>query len=387
MTKPLKVLLAAIEPSGDALGASLYKVLKKSLPDDTVFFGCGGMLMEQEGFSSSFPVDEFSIIGLTGFLKAIPEGVKRAREIGQLAASLQADIGIYIDGWAFSWRAARYTKMYSPDTLTVKYAAPQIWASRPGRVERVKQHFDSVLTLLPFEPAWFRDAGIHAEFVGNPNFQTVYAQSMDGAGFREKYNLEGKSILVALPGSRKSEVSHLAPVYGDIFTALADRNSALSIVIPPAPNVASLVKDSFADHQDLITFIQPEERFDAFNAATAALAASGTVTTELAIAGTPMIVAYKTDPLTAFWAKSVVTTDYVTILNNAAGREVIPEFLQEDCTAELIAPVLEILLTDDTEQTIQKKAFGQLLSDLDVDKEPAAEKAAEVILSLLNERQ
>ncbi|MCI5043518.1 MAG: hypothetical protein MRY72_02375, partial [Aquisalinus sp.] len=131
MTKPLTVLLAAVEPSGDALGASLYKVLKERLPDNTHFIGCGGMTMKSAGFTSAFSTDSFSVIGLSGFLKAIPEGIKRAREVGELAAENHADIGIYIDGWAFSWRAARYTKLYSPNTLTVKYATPQVWASRP----------------------------------------------------------------------------------------------------------------------------------------------------------------------------------------------------------------------------------------------------------------
>ncbi|MCI5048658.1 MAG: lipid-A-disaccharide synthase [Aquisalinus sp.] len=383
MTTPITVLLAAVEPSGDALGASLYRVLKERLPDNTNFIGCGGIAMEAAGFSSAFSTDAFSVIGLTGFLKAIPEGMKRAREIGELAASNHADIGVYIDGWAFSWRAARYTKLYSPNTLTVKYATPQVWASRPKRVERVREHFDSVLTLLPFEPAWFEAAGVRAEFVGNPNFQSVYEQNMDGVNFIQQHGLQDKKILIVLPGSRKSEVSQLAPVLNETISKLVTKHPDLAVIIPPAPSVRYFVKELFAPSKDQITYIEPEERFSAFKAATAAIAASGTVTTELAIAGTPMIVAYKTDALTALWAKSVVTTDYVTILNNAAGREVIPEYLQEDCTTEMVLPAIEALLSDEVERTRQKAAFGKLLEELEIDQAPAAEKAADAVLELL----
>ncbi len=381
--KPLKILLAAVEPSGDSLGAALYRQLKNKTPEGTEFFGCGGLLMEQEGFHSAFPTDAFAIIGLTGFLKAIPEGLKRAKEIGQLAAVNGIDAAVFIDGWAFSWRSARYTKMYSPKTLTVKYAAPQVWASRPGRVHTAKQHFDSVLTLLPFEPPYFQGIGMKAEFVGNPNFQSVYNQAVDKNAFIERYGLTGQKILVVLPGSRKSEVSYLAKPFGETIETLTDQIDNLRVIIPPAPVVSNLVKELFAPYSDKITYIEPNERFAAFHIADAALAASGTVSTELAITGTPMIVAYKLDPLTYFWARSVATTEYVSILNNAAQKEIIPELLQDDCTPELLVPAVRDLLMDEDKQNLQRSAFTKLLDDLAINEAPAAERAAEAVLDLL----
>ncbi len=380
-TKPLNVLLVAVEPSGDALGAALYTELKILLPNDTNFIGCGGLQMEAAGFSNSFPTDAFSIIGLTGFLKAIPEGIKRAKQIGRIAQEHDADIAIYIDAWAFSWRAARYTKKYSPRTKTIKYATPQIWASRPGRVKTVKRYFDHALTLLPFEPQYFHAAGMSAEFTGNPNFQKVYEQETDEVQTLEKYAINTESpVLAVLPGSRKAEVNLLSDPFKKTIDELRKLLPQLQVLIPAAPAVEGLVKEAFS-HQENIKFISPADRYSVFKISDVALAASGTVSTELAIAETPMVVAYKVDPLTYAWAKCIALTDCFSILNIAANEEIIPEYIQHDCEPEHLVPALFNLLTNEDERSIQKRAFSRLLKDLAINEAPAAETAARAIIN------
>ncbi len=381
-TNPLKILLVAVEPSGDALGAALYTELKFLLPEGTEFYGCGGLLMTQAGFPSAFPTDSFSVIGLTGFLKAIPEGVKRAKQIGRIAQEHDVDLAVYIDAWAFSWRAARYTRLYSPRTKTIKYATPQVWASRPGRVQTVKSYFDHVLNLLPFEPQYFHAAGISAEFTGNPNFQLVYNQDTDEGTTIDKYNLTDQSILTVLPGSRKSEIQLLARPFNETISKLQKLLPHLQVVIPAAPAVADLVRDEFGEQKN-VKFIDPEDRFSIFKLSDAALAASGTVSTELAIAKTPMVVAYKVDALTYAWAKCIALTECFSILNIAAGEELIPEFIQHDCEAEHLVPALHRLLCDDNKRQKQKEAFISLLDDLAINDAPAAQRAAKAIVNQL----
>lgn len=383
ISKPVKIMLVAVEPSGDSLGAALYRELKLSLPDDTQYFGCGGPLMEVEGFKSAFPIDAFSVLGPTGVMKVIPEGLKRAKEIAELAEHEAMDMAIFIDGWTFSRASSKRIRDLSPQTIIVKYAAPQIWASRPWRVKVVKDYFDAVLTLLPFEPPLFTQAGIRATFVGNPNFQAVAEQETDPDGFRAKYQIGDDKLLVVLPGSRKSEVSRLAIPFGETIQQLKAEIDGLRIVIPAAPSVRELTDTLFSAHDKDVIFIPPEERFCAFKAANAALAASGTVSTELAISDTPMIIAYKVDGLTALWAKFLVNTKYISILNVAADRAVIPEYLQNDCTVEKLVPAVRTLLQDEQAARNQKETFAPLIKELGVYGAPAAKKAAEEILQLL----
>ncbi|MGV6801827.1 MAG: lipid-A-disaccharide synthase [bacterium] len=382
--RPLTILLAAIEPSGDALGAALYKNLQNLIPEGSKFIGCGGQQMAAAGFVSSFDVDAFAVMGFTDVIKVIPEGMKRAKQLALLAAQEKADIAIFIDGWTFSRVGSKRIKKYSPDTFIVKYAAPQIWASRPQRIDFVKKYFDAVLTLLPFETANFEKAGIAVSYTGNSNYTKVRDRALISNFIPEKYNLKQGKTLVILPGSRKGEVTKLAPAYIETAQSLQAVDPDLNIVLVAAPNIKKLTQDLYAPLKGAY-YIEPEDRYDVFAMADAALATSGTVATELAILKTPMIVAYKVDALTYFWAKRVMITNYITILNIAKDQEIIPEYIQDNCIAEKLVPALSELLYNQSAKQQQIEAVAQAMPLLGMDTPNPAKRAAEECLRLFKQ--
>lgn len=372
---PLKIMLAAVEPSADAIGASLLRELKELAPGASLT-GCGGPLMEREGLTSLFPVDAFSVMGATDVIRVAPLAMKRARELAETAAAQNIDVAVFIDGWAFSRLATMRLRKLSPTTTSIKFVAPQVWASRPQRVKFVKRFFDGVLTLLPFEPAYFQREGVRAEFVGNPNFQAAWRARGDETRFRARHRLGEAPLLAVLLGSRKREVTRLEKPFREAVELLAKEIPGLRVVSPVAESVSSLVARKLAGWPGEPILVGAEEKYDAMAAANAALTASGTASTELAINRTPMVVAYKVDPLTAFWARRVKTTPYASIVNVAADRFVIPEFIQENCDGRLIASALLSLFEDPAAFVDQAEAFDLILKELGVDGPSAARLAA-----------
>lgn len=375
MTPGLTILLAAVEPSADLIGASLMRELKSFAPDAS-FVGCGGQEMLREGLASAFPVDAFAVMGAADALRVAPLAVKRARELAELAATRKADVAVFIDGWAFSRLSATRFRKLSPRTTMIKFVAPQVWASRPGRVKFVRKYFDAVLALLPFEPELFAKAGVRAEFVGNPNFQAAWASKGNGEAFRARLRLGSAPVLAVLLGSRKHEVTRLAKPFREAVDILVREVPGLRIVSPVAKSVEMLARKTLAGWPGDPILVGAEEKYDAMAAANVALTASGTASTELAINRTPMAVAYKVDPLTAFWARRVKTTPYASIVNVAADRFVIPEFIQENCDGRLIASALLELFEDPSAYVEQAAAFDVILKELGVDGPSAARLAA-----------
>lgn len=381
-----RIMLVAVEPSADALGASLLRELRKIAPEGLTVTGCGGPMMAGEGFETLFPIDNLSVMGVTDVARALPEGLKRARQLTDVAEADEPDAVVFIDGWAFSRITAKRMKRRGIKAKLIKFAAPQVWASRPQRVNFVKRHFDGVLCLLPFEPPYFQKVGVEAAFIGNPNFQSAWTSRGDGARFREFHGLGEAPLLAVLPGSRRGEIRQLLKPFGGAVRLLAEHVPGLRVVAVVPPQVERLARTVIEWWPGNPVFVDEQEKFDAFAAADAALAKSGTVTTELAINRTPMVVAYKVDPLTAWWARSVSTTKLVTILNIAAGRELIPELIQENCRAEMLAGELMALFTDEEARLEQLEAFPRLLAYLGVDGAPAANLGAEKIAAWLGWR-
>ena len=372
---PLQIMLVAVEPSADAIGASLIRELKELAPD-AALTGCGGAEMAREGLVSLFPVDAFSVMGAWDVLRVAPLAMQRARELAETAAARKIDVAVFIDGWAFSRLSTTRLRKLSPATTAIKFVAPQVWASRPQRVEFVRKFFDGVLALLPFEPQYFQRAGVRAEFVGNPNFQAAWRARGAGAAFRARHRLGDAPVLAVLLGSRKREVTRLARPFRDAVTLLSREMPALRIVSPVAPSVAPLVAKRLGGWPGEPILVGAEEKYDAMAAANAALTASGTASTELAINRTPMVVAYKVDPITGFWARRVTTTPFASIINVAADRFVIPEFIQENCEGGYIATALEALFNDPAAYVDQAEAFDAILKELGVDGPSAARLAA-----------
>jgi len=377
---PLKIMLVAVEPSADAIGAALFEELKAAAPAGTAFLGCGGPAMVAAGFESLFAIDALSVMGFTDVARALPEGIRRANQLTRAAVSAKIDAVVFIDGWAFSRVCAKRMRRQCPDVKLIKFAAPQIWASRPQRVDFVRDHFDGVLTLFPFEAPLFEAAGVRAEFIGNPNFQKAWNERGDGAAFRADRNIGDGPLLAVLLGSRKSELRHLGGVFGETVEILLKEIKDLRIVIPVADHIADDVRAFIKDWPGDPMLVAPNEKPDALAAATAALAVSGTISTEIAINNTPMIIAYRVDALTAFWAKRVVITPYGAIINVAADKEIIPEFIQERARPALLADAIRVLLTSHEARAAQLEAFPAILKQLGIEAPSASKTGARKIL-------
>ncbi len=383
--RPLKIMLVAAEPSGDQLGAALMRGLKAAAPA-VAFSGCGGAAMAGEGFETLFPTDRLSVMGLADVLPAIPEVLRRAGELARHAVEREADVVVLIDSWGFNHQVASRLKKRAPHIPIVKYVAPQVWASRPQRVHTLKREVDCVLTLLPFEPPWFEAVDLPAYYVGNPNFEAAAAPG-NGDGFRAEHDLGDAPLLCVLPGSRGNEIRFLLPVFAEVVRRLTAQVEGLRMVIPLAPNVADRVEAAAADWPSAPIFLRDAaRRRDAMAAATAALAASGTVTTELALQRVPMVVAYQLGWLTAWWARRVATAKYATIMNIMADDEIIPERLLERCTPDEIAPEVERLLTDESARAEQLTAVRRQTDQLDLASAPGGERAAQAMLEFLRQR-
>lgn len=378
--RALTILIAAVEPSADAIGASLMRALKGS-GREIAFSGCGGPLMAREGLASLFPIEPFAVMGATDVLRVAPLAMKRARELARKAAEIRADIAVFVDGWAFSRLAATRLRLLSPETTSIKLVAPQVWASRPQRVKFVKRYFDGVLALLPFEPRYFAKEGVPATFVGNPNFQAAWKARGDGAAFRARHRLGEAPTLAILLGSRKTEVARLRKPFVETAKILAREIEGLRVVSPAAESVDRDARKALSDCPGDPVIVGAEEKYDAMAAANVALVASGTASTELAINRTPMIVAYRVDPLTAIWARLVMKSPYASIVNVAAGRSVIPEFIQEDCAPLPMAQALYALFKDPDAYVEQASAFDAILKELGVDGADAGEAAARQVLA------
>ncbi|NOX95141.1 MAG: lipid-A-disaccharide synthase [Alphaproteobacteria bacterium] len=382
---PLTILLGAVEPSGDAIGAALMDALRAKAPDIR-FIGCGGPLMAGKGLDSLFAIAPLSVMGPIDAFTAFPAALSGARKLAQAAASTHADAAILIDGWGFSRMAATQIKKRSKNTRLIKFVAPQVWASRPQRAKTLADLFYGVLTLFEFENQWLEQEGVATKFVGSPTFQHAAQQRPDGAGFRTCHNVGDAQLLAVLLGSRKGEVNRLNGPFRETVERLIAQRPGLRIVIPVAQAVEKDVSLLMEDWPGDPILVRGDDRFGAFAAADAALATSGTVTTELAIFNTPMICAYRVGPISAAWMRRVITTPYVSLINIAAGRAVIPEFLQENCLPDDMAAALSLLLEDTPARDEQLHAFPLALEKLGVGGPPAAECAAKTILSWIGER-
>ncbi|WP_411818225.1 lipid-A-disaccharide synthase [Hyphococcus sp. DH-69] len=381
--KRITIMISAVEPSADALGASLIQALK-SQNNNIEFVGCGGPMMAQAGLASIFPIEQFSVMGPVDALRALPAAIKAAMELAAACVNHRADAAIFIDSWAFSKLAAKQVRKLSPSTACVKYVAPQVWASRPNRAKSAASLFDLILCLFEFEAPYFEKHGLRAQWVGHSGFQEIERSRYSGASFRKTHGLPSDTPLLAiLPGSRRGEVERLSEPFGKAVALISKRVPELRTVVVAAPNVSRAVSDRAVSWAGNPIIISRDERLDAFAAADAALAASGTVVTELAIQKTPIVVSYKVGPVAAAWARHVITSPYVSLVNIAAGRAVVPEFLQEECIPEKMADSVADLLQNEDARMGQLVAFSKVLPMVTGGSEPAENKAARAVLSLI----
>ncbi|MFH1158131.1 MAG: lipid-A-disaccharide synthase [Pseudomonadota bacterium] len=385
MNRPLRIFLVAGEASGDFLGASLMHALKGQHPD-AEFFGVGGSLMTEEGLTSFFPMKEISIMGIAEVLPKLFHILARIRQTSREILKTRPDAVVTIDSPDFCFRVVKRVKSKTKTIPCIHYVAPSVWAWRPGRAKKVARFLDHMLTLLPFEPPYFERHGLASTFVGHPVVERL-SQRGNGEYFLWKHGIkETQPILCLLPGSRMSEVSRLLKKFCATAAIVLRRRPDTVIVVPTLPHLRKHLEKFFAGKGiNPILIDRNEEKFDCFSASTAALAASGSVSLELAITDTPHIIAYRVNPISACLARWLIKTPYVNLVNILLERPVVPELLQERCEVETMAKeILELLERRDARAS-QLMYFREALIKIGLgDPESPGQKAAKAVLSVID---
>lgn len=381
-----RIALIAGEASGDQLGGWLMAALKAKRPDVS-FLGIGGPMMEAQGITSLFPIRDINLIGIAEVLPHAFTIKRRIRETVAFLEREQPDMVISIDSPGFVLRVLKQLRARGVcKSKFVHYVAPTVWAYRPERVHIMAERFDYLLCLLPFEPPYFDAVHLPNRFIGH-EIAWWWKTRGDGAAFRTKHGImDNAPLLAVFPGSRTGEINRLWPIFKAAIAQLHTSIHGLRVVIQVTPNLIARMKHETAGWEIApIIIANTEDKKDLFAAATAAIAKSGTIGLECALAGLPSIVAYRTNPLSAFLLRRMLTIRYANLANLLADRMIIPELLQENCTAEKIAASVFPLLTDETARAAQRTQLSAIASKLGVDDaQSPSEKAADIVLGLLH---
>ena len=376
------IFLIAGEPSGDLIASRLMAALKRRAQGGVRFAGVGGPLMAEQGLESLFPYDELSLMGVLEIVPHVPRMLRRIRATARTARRLRPAACVSVDVPEFALRVARRLK--GAGFPLIHYVAPTVWAYRPGRAAKIARYLDHVLCLFPFEPPYFEAEGLDASFVGHPLVEEPIADA-DGPGFRDRHGIGATQPMIAvLPGSRASELRRHEHAFGETVRTLSRRIEGLHVLVPTLPQNRATVAAQTASWGAPVTVIEGKaEKYAAFAASDAALTASGMATLELALAGVPMIVCYRANPITAAIAWRIVKVPHVAMPNIIAERRAAPEFLQQDCTPDRLVPAMEQLLQDADRRRDQIESFGEIAVKLGRGGPPPSERAAEVVLKLI----
>ena len=378
-----KIFLIATEESGDRLGSSLMKVLRQRLGGAVRFEGVGGQSMAREGLASLFPIDELSIMGLAAVVKQLPKILRLIRETATAVTEASPDILVIIDSPDFTHRVARRVRARDPSIPIIDYVSPSVWAWRPGRARAMVRYVDHVLGLLPFEPeAYRRLRGPPCSYVGHPLIEQI-GQLRPGVDEQMRRDAQ-PPVLLVLPGSRRSEINHHVAVFGETLGLLQAQDVAFELILPTMPHLQDAVAQAVKSWP-----VQPrvvvgdKEKRAAFRIAHAAFVKSGTATLELAIAGVPMVAAYKVGAVEAAIMRRAIRTSSVILANLVIGENVVPEFIQEDCAPDKLLPALREILMDSPMRRRQLKAFAKLDAIMSTGNQPPSVRAADIVLATL----
>ncbi len=392
-SRSLSLFMIAGEPSGDRLGASLMRGLAAE-GVTTRPQGVGGEAMAAEGLESLFPIEETSIMGLAEVLPRLPNLIRRINQTVEAVIAARPDALITIDSPGFTMRVAKKVRAAAPEMPIIHYVAPSVWAWRPGRAKKMAAHVDHVLALLPFEPPWMTAAGMTCDFVGHPVVERTAHVAPGDRSIRAEIGVGPDQPLIAvLPGSRNSEISRLTPVFGEALGKLAKRRPGLALVLPAAETVVDRLKEMVADWPLQPILLDPRDlpvgeaetrKFRALAASDAALAASGTVSLELAAMETPTIIAYRATDLTVFILRRIMTVDTGTIANLVLGEKIVPEYHQERCNPKLLSDALDELLEGGPARDAQIDGARRALAALGREGEPPSRRAAKSVLSAID---
>jgi lipid-A-disaccharide synthase len=378
-----KVFLIATEESGDRLGANLMKVLRQRLGDAVRFEGVGGRAMAQQGLTSLFPIEELSIVGLAAVVKQLPKILRLIRQTSDAVTEAAPDILVIIDSPDFTHRVARRVRARDAAIPIVDYVSPSVWAWRPGRARAMRRYVDHVLALLPFEPeAYVRLHGPPCSYVGHPLVEQIGALRPDAA---EQARRNGSPpVLLVLPGSRRSEIGHHMAVFGETLGRLQAHGAPFELILPTMAHLQSAVEEGVESWPVRPRIVVGEQdKRAAFRIAHAALVKSGTVTLELALAGVPMVAAYRVGNAEAWVVRRAIRTSSIILANLVIGENVVPEFVQENCTPEKLLEPLREILTDSPLRQQQTRAFARLDTVMSTGDQPPSVRASDIVLATM----
>ncbi|MGF1591983.1 MAG: lipid-A-disaccharide synthase [Kiloniellaceae bacterium] len=371
------IFLIAGEPSGDHLGARLMAALREETGGRGRFAGIGGEQMIAQGLESRFPIHELAVMGFFEVLPHLFGILRRIRETVAAVKALRPDAVVTIDSPSFTLEIAQ--RLAGQGIPLIHYVAPQVWAWKPWRAKSIGRYLDRLLVLLPFEPPYFERHGLATDFVGHPAVEGPRAEAATSAPEPG----EGPCLLV-LPGSRRGEVAKLLPVFAETVRALAARHAGLRVVMPTVETVEAQLRAEVADWPVAVEVVRgAEAKASAYRRATAALAASGTVTLELAVAGVPTVVAYRFAGPVGLLSPKLLRVPFVSLANLIAGREVQPEFLQRRCRASEILPAVERLLSDPAARAAQREGCRGVAAALTPPEGSPSRAAARRVLATL----
>jgi lipid-A-disaccharide synthase len=386
--KPLSFMLICGEPSGDQLGGQLMAGLKALTNDNIQITGVGGAAMAAQGLKSLFPLSDTAVMGLREVVPKIPKILARVREAADFALATRPDAVVLIDSPDFTHRIARRLKRADPTIRTVNYVAPQVWASRAYRARKMARYFDLVLALLPFEPKFFEQYGLRTIFVGHPVLERSRRMA-GGEALRARLGIaQDAKLLVILPGSRSNEIRFILPVFRDAVRLIAERVPGLVTVLPTVPHVSARVRNGVTDWPTPLHILENEDdKFAAFDAADVALAASGTVTTELALSRTPMVSAYRVGSITYTLARPLFRFKFFTLVNLLLDRKAVPEFLQSDATSNALSDAVVELFTNSNAAALQIKSLDEAMGMLGQGHEQPSLRAASALIEFARENR
>ena len=380
----LRLFIVAGEHSGDALGAKLMAALNERRRGRVRYVGVGGAQMAQQGLVSQFPMEDVAVMGAGAILARLPKILTRVYGTVAAAVAAEPDALVIIDSPEFTHPIAKRMRRRRPEIPIVDYVSPSVWAWRPGRARKMRGYVDHVLALLPFEPdAHLRLGGPPCTYVGHPLIERLpWIAALDTAPLAQRLALPpDMHLLVVLPGSRASEVGRLMQPFGEALRRLVERGRKFEVVIPLVESVRGLVEQhlsAWPKRPHLVT--GEDDKFRAFKLARAALAASGTVTLELGLAGTPMVVAYKVGALTAAAVRPLITAPSAVLANLVLDEKAFPELIQEYCTPANIASALAPLLDEGPARERQLAALARIPRRLHLPQGTPSEAAADVVL-------
>jgi lipid-A-disaccharide synthase len=376
------VFLVAGEESGDRLGAALIAALRRQTHDQVRVSGIGGAHMAGEGVVSPFPLGDLAIMGFAAIPASLPKILRRIREAADAVIAAKPDVLVIIDSPEFTHRVAKRVRARAPAIPIVDYVCPSVWAWRPGRARAMRSYVDHVLGLLPFEPAAMqRLGGPPTTFVGHPLGEQVARLRPDAE--EAKRRLAEPPVLLVMPGSRSGEVRRMAGVFGEALALLRQRLGTLEVIVPAVPRLADTVRAAVSSWPVTVRIVTDHAEKDAvFRTARAALTKSGTSTLELALAGVPMAAAYKVPLIEEVVGRLLITAQSAILTNLILGENVVPEFLQRDCTPQKLAGALFPLMVDTPERRRQTDAFARLDAVMDIGRAVPSERAATLVLGL-----